>query len=229
MAKVSIICGDTGTGKSTSIRTLDPKETYVVNVLNKPLPFKGSKSMYNDELKNTKNTDSYDAVLSILQSINTNPKAAHIKHVIIDDVGFVMTTELFNRSKETGYGKFTDIGLHMQQILSYAKEMRDDLHVVFMFHEDDDVSDRIKIGKKIKTIGNLLEDKYNPLGVVSCALFTNVSYDDKTGQAKYSFITNRTQKNGLVIPAKSPAGMFETLEIPNDLSIVFKAMDEYYN
>ena len=131
-------------------------------------------------------------------------------------------------SVNTNDNKFTEIGLHMQQIISYAKTMRDDMNVVLMFHEEDDVSDRVKVGKKIKTIGNLLEDKYNPLGVVTCALFTNVSYDDKTGDAKYSFITNRTNKNGLVIPAKSPAGMFETLEIPNDLSIVFKAMDEYY-
>lgn len=74
----------------------------------------------------------------------------------------------------------------------------------------------------------MVEDQYNPLGVVTCALFTNVSFDDKTGEAKYSFITNRTLKNGLVIPAKSPADMFASLEIPNDLSIVFKAMDEYY-
>lgn len=156
-------------------------------------------------------------------------KGVHIKNLILDDIGFVMTTELFNRSKETGFGKFTDIGLHMQQIISKAKTLREDLNVVFMFHEDDDVSDRIKVGKKLKTIGNMLEDKYNPLGVVSCALFTNVEYDDKSGAAKYTFITNRTLKNNLVIPAKSPEGMFSALEIPNDLSLVFKAMDEYYN
>lgn len=226
MAKVTIICGDTGTGKSSSIKNLDPKETYIINTLNKPLPFKGSKSLYNADNKNTKSTDSYGDVQGILKAINDN--ASHIKNVIVDDIGYIMTTELFARAKETGYNKFTEIGLHMQQIISYAKTMRDDMNIVFMFHEDDDVSDRVKVGKKIKTIGNLLEDKYNPLGVVTCALFTNVSYDDKTQEAKYSFITNRTNKNGLVIPAKSPAGMFETLEIPNDLSIVFKAMDEYY-
>lgn len=226
MARVTIVCGETGTGKSTSIKNLDPKETYIINVLNKPLPFKGSKSLYSTEAKNTKSTDSYQEVYGLLEAINT--KAPHIKNIIVDDIGFVMTTELFARSKETGFTKFTDIGLHMQQIISYAKNMREDINVVFMFHEEDDVSDRIKVGKKVKTIGNLLEDKYNPLGVVSCALFTNVSYEDKTGEAKYSFITNRTLKNGLVIPAKSPDGMFDTLEIPNDLSLVFKAMDEYY-
>lgn len=227
MAKVTIICGDTGTGKSTSIKNLNPSETYIINALNKPLPFKGSKGIYNDAKRNTKSTDSYQDVGNILKALND--QAPHIKNIIIDDVGFVMTTELFARSKETGYGKFVDIGLHMQQILSYAKNMREDLNIVFMFHEEDDVSDRIKIGKKLKTIGAMLEDKYNPLGVVTCALFTNVAYDDKTGEAKYSFITNRTLKNGLVIPAKSPLGMFDSLEIPNDLSIVFKAMDEYYN
>lgn len=151
MAKVTIICGDTGTGKSTSIKNLDPSETYIVNTLNKPLPFKGSKGLYSETKKNTKSTDSYQDVGNILKGIND--QAPHIKNVIIDDVGFVMTTELFARSKETGFGKFTDIGLHMQQIISYAKSMRDDMNVVFMFHEEDDVSDRIKVGKKLKTIG----------------------------------------------------------------------------
>lgn len=226
MARVTIICGDTGTGKSTSLKNLDPKETYIINALNKPLPFKGSKSLYNTDNRNVKATDSYSEVYNTLEAIDQ--KAIHIKNLILDDIGFVMTTELFNRAKETGFGKFTDIAQHMQQIIAYAKNMREDLNVVFMFHEDDDVSDRIKVGKKLKTVGKMVEDQYNPLGVVSCALFTNVTFDDKTQEAKYSFITNRTMKNGLVIPAKSPAGMFETLEIPNDLSIVFKAMDEYY-
>jgi len=226
MARVTIICGDTGTGKSTSLKNLDPKETYIINTLNKPLPFKGSKSLYNAENRNTKSTDSYAEVYATLEAIDK--KATHIKNLILDDIGFVMTTELFARAKENGFGKFTDIAQHMQQIIAYAKGMRDDLNVVFMFHDDDDISDRIKVGKKLKTVGKMVEDQYNPLGVVTCALFTNVSFDDKTGEAKYSFITNRTLKNGLVIPAKSPADMFASLEIPNDLSIVFKAMDEYY-
>jgi hypothetical protein len=109
-----------------------------------------------------------------------------------------------------------------------AKSQRDDLAVILMFHIDDDISDKIKVGKKIKTIGAMLEDKYNPLAIVSVALFTDVSFD-KEGKAEYSFITNRTNINNLLIPAKTPDGMFETLRVPNDLKLVIDKMNEYYN
>ena len=226
MAKVCIIAGDTGTGKSTSIKNLNPKETYIINVLNKPLPFKGSKSSYNEELKNIANVSDWGTVKSIIEGVGKN--RPEIKNIIVDDIGFVMTSEFFDRSSETGFSKFSDIGKHMQSILSAAKNQRDDLNIALMFHDEDDVSDKFKVGKKLKTIGALIDDKYNPLAIVSVALFTNVSFD-KDGKADYGFITNRTMMGNMLIPAKSPEGMFNTIKIPNDLSIVFGAMDAYYN
>lgn len=226
MSKVVIIAGDTGTGKSTSIKNLKPTETYIINVLNKPLPFKGSKSMYNEANKNIANVSDWGTVKTLIEGVAKN--RPEIKNIIVEDIGFVMTTELFQRSKETGYTKFTDIGVHMQQILDTAKNQRDDLNVALLFHDEDDTSDKLKVGKKLKTIGQMLEDKYNPLAIVSVALFTNVSFD-KDGKADYGFITNRTLMNNILIPAKSPEGMFESIKIPNDLALVFKAMDDYYN
>jgi len=226
MAKVVLVIGDTGTGKSTAIKSLDPKETFIINVLNKPLPFKGSSKLYNAESKNMQVLDSWNKVVDILESINT--KALHIKNIILDDIGFVATKEFFDRSSEVGFSKFSDIGVHMQKIIEKSKNLREDLNVVLNFHEDDDISDKVKIGKKVKLIGQLLEDKYNPLAIVSVALFTDVSYD-KDGAAQFSFITQRTQVRGQTIPAKSPDGMFETAKIPNDLALVFKQMNEYYN
>lgn len=119
------------------------------------------------------------------------------------------------------------MGSHMQKIISTAKDLRSDITVYMMFHEDDDVSDRIKVGKKVKLIGQMLEDKYNPLAIVSICLFTDVSFD-KEGKAEYSFITQRILKNGQIIPAKSPEGMFDTLRIPNDLSLVSDVINSYY-
>lgn len=226
MANVIIVCGDTGTGKSTSIKNLNPQETYIVNVLSKQLPFKGSNSLYSVEKKNMFYTTNYGDVKACIEGIASN--RPDVKNLIIDDVGFVMTTELFNRAAEAGYTKFTQIGVHMQQILDTSKNQRADLNIVFMFHVDDDISDKIKVGKKIKLIGQMLDDKYNPLAVVSIALFTDVSFD-KTGKAEYSFITNRINQNGVIIPAKSPEGMFSENKIPNDLNIVVKAINEYYN
>lgn len=221
MANVIIIAGDTGTGKSRSLMSLNPKETAIINVLNKKLPFKGSSELYSIENKNIFHMDKWNDILATIKGI-----PSHIKNVIIDDVGYVMTGELFDRSSEKGYEKFTDIGKHIQQLLVAAKNIPSDINIVFMFHTDDDVSDRIKIGKKLKTIGMMLEDKYNPLGVVTIALFTEVSYNAE-GLPSYSFITNRINISGVVIPAKSPEGMFP-VRIPNDLSIVFQKINEYY-
>lgn len=225
MANVVLVIGDTGTGKSTSVQGLKPDETYIINVLNKGLPFRKSNEMYNSENKNISTTDHYGKVLDILKAIND--KAPHIKNVVLDDIGFVATTEFFNRASESGFTKFSEIGVHMQRIIEYCKNMRSDLNVAMMFHEDDDISDKIKVGKKVKLIGQLLEDKYNPLAIVSVALFTDVTFD-KESKAEYSFITQRSQTRGQITPAKSPEGMFESVKIPNDLSLVFAKMKDYY-
>jgi hypothetical protein len=226
MAKVVIVAGDTGTGKSTSIKNLDPKETYIINVLNKPLPFKGSKSLYNEANKNIASVSDWGTVKTLIEGVSKN--RPEIKNIIVDDIGFVMTSEFFDRSSEKGFDKFSDIGKHMQAILNSSKNQRDDLNIALFFHDEDDMSEKFKVGRKIKTIGQLLEDKYNPLAIVSVALFTNVSFD-KDGQADYGFITNRSLIGNIMIPAKSPDGMFTQTKIPNDLALVFKAMDEYYN
>lgn len=103
MANVCMILGKSGTGKSTSLKTLDPKETVVLNVLKKRLPFKGSNSLYNKDNKNMFEVDDYAQTINLLNSINT--KATHIKNVIIDDMIYIMRKEYFKRAKETGYGK----------------------------------------------------------------------------------------------------------------------------
>lgn len=225
MANVVIIAGDTGTGKSTSIKNLKPEETYVINVLGKPLPFRGSRSMYAEEKKNIQSTDDYLQVKSLLEIIPV--KKPEIKNIIIDDIGFVMTTEYFKRSAETGYVKFVDMGKHMQAIIETAKNIPGDVNVAFMFHDDNEYSDKIAMNKKLKLIGQLLEDKYNPLSIVSVCLFTDVSFD-KDNKPVYEFITNRTQVKNITIPAKSPDGMFPN-RIPNDLKLVFDKIHEYYN
>lgn len=100
MANVCLIMGASGTGKSTSIKTLDPKETVIFNVLKKRLPFKGSNTLYNAENKNMFNVDSYDAIVTYLQSLSANAK--NVKNVIIDDITYVMRKEYFKTAKQTG-------------------------------------------------------------------------------------------------------------------------------
>jgi hypothetical protein len=225
MANVIIIAGETGTGKTRSVKNLNPKETYIINVLNKPLSFKGSNSLYNEEQRNMKSVGDYQHVLTLMQSVNT--KALHVKNLIIDDCGFIMQNEYFARAKEAGYGKFSEFGQHMQLIISEAGKMRNDLNIVFVFHADDVEDEGIKVGKQIKLIGKMLSDKYDPMATVSVVLFTDVS-TTKEG-TKYQFITNRCTVGKQVIPAKSPEEMFDSLYIENDLNYVFNKIKEYYN
>lgn len=105
--------------------------------------------------------------------------------------------------------------------------MRNDLNIFLILHSENVQSDKITVGYKVSTIGNLLDSQYNPLEVVPMTLFSDVQFDDK-GQAKYGFYTHRCMKGNIEIPAKSPDGMFEENFIPNDLAYVVKSMNEYY-
>lgn len=100
MANICLILGKSGTGKSSSIKTLNPKETVIFNVLKKRLPFKGSKSIYNEENKNLFNIDDYATITQYMQGINKN--AQNIKNVVIDDSTYIMRKEYFKTAKITG-------------------------------------------------------------------------------------------------------------------------------
>ena len=100
MANCIILLGKSGTGKSTSIKGLNPKETVVINTLKKRLPFKGSSTLYNEENKNLFNIDEYDSVINYLTSISQ--KATYVKNVVLDDSIYIMRKEYFKRAKETG-------------------------------------------------------------------------------------------------------------------------------
>ena len=225
MANICMILGPSGTGKSTSIKTLDSKETVVLNVLRKRLPFKGSSSVYNTENKNLFNVDEYTQIINLLNSIDQ--KAPHVKNVIVEDMTYVMRKEYFKRAKETGYGKYTELAQHFQQVISTCENMRDNINVFFILHSEPVVSDKAIIGFKVSTIGALIDNQYNPVEVVPIVLYSAIKYDEK-GNATYGFYTHRCMEGTVEIPAKSPADMFEEDFIPNDLGLVVKAMTEYY-
>ena len=169
-------------------------------------------------------TNKYSDIIDRIRAVNA---AEHIKTLILDDIGFVMSEEFFERSAESGYTKFTDIGKHMQQIISTAKNCREDLNIVFNWHVDDVVSDGSIVESKIRTIGKLLDDKYNPAALFSILLFTTVGFG-RDGKPEFGFVTNRQKILGKVIPAKSPDGMFETMIIPNDLQNVITTSRRYF-
>jgi hypothetical protein len=223
MARFVGVVGDTGSGKSRAILNLDPKTTVIINVLGKDLPFKGASKIYNAENKNMFRIDSYPKLIEILLHINKNE---YIKTVVIDDMRFLMTKEFFQKALETGYGKFTVCAKNFQSILELVQQCRTDLTVFGCLHDEDVFNDKILTSKKLKLIGKLVEDQYNPIEVMGICLWCKPEIT-KDGTI-YQFITNRCLVNGIEIPAKSPEGMFESLTIPNDLSIVVQAINDYY-
>jgi ABC-type polar amino acid transport system ATPase subunit len=157
MANCVIILGKSGTGKSTSIKGLNPKETVVINTLKKRLPFKGSATLYNTENKNLFNIDEYTSIISYLTNISQ--KATYVKNIVLDDSIYTMRKEYFKRAKEAGYTKYTELAAHFQQIISTCESLREDLNVFFMLHTEEITSDGATVGYKVSTIGKLLDSQ----------------------------------------------------------------------
>lgn len=157
MANIVIILGKSGTGKSTSIKTLDPKKTIIINTLKKRLPFKGSNALYNEANKNIFNLDEYDKVISYIENISE--KSTNTENIVIDDAIYSMRKEYFRRAKESGYGKYTELAQHFQQIISTCENARENLNVFLMLHSEDVVSDGSTTEYKVATIGKLLDSQ----------------------------------------------------------------------
>lgn len=218
MAIVTFILGRSGTGKSTSIETLDPNSTVILNVLGKALPFKGYKGKYTPLVRKelTGNLFSSDQASHIKTAVNhINDDRPDIKVIVIDDFHYIMSNHYFSRANESGYNKFVQIGAETVELLNLFNKCRDDLYFFLMWHSELSSDGTYNC----KTIGKMIEEKDTPEGRATVVLHTEVR--DK----KYRFLTNTDG----VKSAKSPAGMFIDMYIPNDLQMVINAMNEYYN
>jgi hypothetical protein len=222
MSEIVAIVGQTGTGKSTSIEGLDPKETVIIGMINKPLPFRGWKQKYTSGKGGNYiiSVDSKKIVDALTFISNNRPE---IKQIIIDDFQYLMSTEFMNRSNETGWEKFTDIARHVWDVITKARELREDLKVIFLSH-DEIITENFQPKRKIKTIGKLLDDKVTLEGLFTVVLFTEIIKNQNEEGLKYTFIT----QNDGTTTAKSPRGMFEEMHIPNDLVDVIAKMNAYY-
>ena len=221
-SKLIGIVGPTGTGKSTSIKHLDPKETYIINVAKKELPFKGAEKLYNLENKNYKEVDDANEITRLLKTISD--KAPHIKNIIVEDSNYIMGFSIVSKATEVGFTKFSIMARDMVELFREARKLRDDLKVFYFTHPETIEDSGEIIGYKIKTAGKLIDNQIVLEGLLTICLYTNVD-ENKDGTATYSFVTNRYKK----YPAKSPDGMFTDIKIPNNLQEVVNAIDEYYN
>lgn len=206
-----LIIGESGTGKSASMRSLDPTQTTLIQSVRKPLPFRAKGwSNYDKEKNKSGNIFATDSPELIMRIIN----GATTERVVIDDFQYVLANEFMRRSHEKGYDKFTDIGRNAWDILTAAANANENKRVYFLAHSNtgDDGTTRMK------SIGKLLDDKICPEGLFTIVLRTRVI----DGEYKFS-----TRNNGSDT-VKSPMGLFSDQFIPNDLAEVDRAIVNYY-
>jgi len=220
-SKLIGIVGPTGTGKSTSIKFLNPEETYIINVAKKELPFKGAEKLYNTEKKNYKEVDDANDITRLLKTISD--KAPHIKNIVIEDSNYIMGFNMVSKATETGFTKFSLMAKDMVDLFRTARMLRDDIKVFYLTHPETIEDGGEIIGYKIKTAGKLIDNQVLLEGLLTVCLYTNVE-ENKDGSASYSFVTNRYRK----FPAKSPEGMFEDIKIPNNLQMIVDNINNYY-
>lgn len=194
-----MIYGQSGTGKSTSLRNFKPEDVCIVNVSGKPLPFKNKHKTFN--------TDDYMAIDAAI-------KKAPAKSIVIDDATYLMTGEYMRTAKVTGYQKFTDMALNYYTLVKAAAALPSDKIVYFMGHSDTDANGN----EKFKTIGKMLDEKVTLEGMFTIVLKTVVT------DGKYQFSTRNSGQDTV----KTPLGMFNDVLIDNDLAMVDKTIREYY-
>lgn len=199
MAIIVMVYGQSGTGKSTSLRNFKPEDVCIVNVSGKPLPFKNKHKTFN--------TDDYISIEAAIQK-------APSKSIVIDDATYLMTGEYMRTAKVTGYQKFTELALNYYTLVKIAAALPDDKIVYFMGHSDIDNNGN----EKFKTIGKLLDEKITLEGMFTIVLKTVVT------DGKYQFSTRNNGQDTV----KTPMGMFNEPLIDNDLAAVDKAIRDYY-
>lgn len=225
MSRLVIVLGASGSGKSTSIKTLNPQETVILNVLGKDLPFRDSRINYTREKVNLIQPTGWENVLSMMQSISKNKP--NVKNIVIDDAIYIMRTEFFDRSREKGYDKYNELADHFRRIIAEGNNLRNDITVFLLLHTEPIEADGSVIGYKASTVGKLLDKMYNPIESVSINLFAQPQYEDN-GKPKFGFYTHPMKVGGIMLPSKSPDGMFEEDFIPNSLQFVVDHMNDYY-
>lgn len=195
-----LIEGESGSGKSTSLRNFNPEDVGIFNVAGKPLPFRTKMRVVNNA--------TYGSILKSL----ANPK---LKRYVIDDSQYLMAFEELDRAKETGYTKFTEMALNFTGLVRYIiNQTPPDVIVYFLHHVE--TTDAGKI--KAKTVGKMIDSKLTLEGLFSIVLLCEASADG------HHFIT---QSDGYTT-AKSPMEMFDK-EIDNDLAMVDATIREYWN
>lgn len=214
MSKLICVMGESGSGKTTAMRTLLPQETYYIDCDGKGLAWKGWRDQYNLERKNFWSSRDIQKIDRLLRKIDSD--RPEIKNVVIDTLNTCMLDHEVKQMKETGYGKWIDLTQYVWEVCTTAGSLRDDLTVIVVMHSETLREESGYVFTRIKTNGRKLEK------VVLESLFGTVLLAKKTDSGQYVFETQAANST-----AKSPMCAFETLEIDNDMQMVLDALKEY--
>ena len=215
MGKVIGIIGESGSGKSPSLRNLDPASTMIIDCDKKGEPWRGWREQYSGDKENYLATDAPGIVMNALKAVNESAKYKHINVVVIDTINGIMVSEEMRNAKVQGFGKWTDLAQYVWEIFDYALTMRDDLTVIIIGHSITDTDDNGIVFTHLRTNGRKLEKI-----VLESKLTTVLLAECKDG--KYIFHTRADRST-----VKTPLGAFPEDEIDNDITIVLKALEEY--
>ena len=202
MAQKVLILGESGSGKSASLRNFQPEEVLVINSAGKPLPFKNHFECV---------TPHFNRLTSdVIQAMDHTKK----KVIIIDDAQYIMSFQYMRRIKENGWEKWNDIQGDFFNIVLHCDDLPADTIVYFLSHIQRDEEGR----EKLKTMGKMLDEKITMEGLFTVVLKTNVT------DGEYCFVTQNSGKDTV----KSPIGMFDSYAIDNDLKYVDSKIRNYY-
>ena len=218
MSRVVGVMGESGAGKTTAMRNLDPKKTFYIDSDKKGLNWKGWRKAYSADNMNYWSSDSFSVVSGLLNKINTEDKFKHIKYVVIDTLnGLMVAEEMRILAMQSGDKRsaWSDLAQNGWAIVNQALTMRDDLTVIILCHSETVSDENGIVRTRIKTNGRKLEKL-----VLESKMTTVVWAVRQDG--KYKFILSA---DGSTV--KVPLGAFEEDECPNDITIVLKALEDY--
>lgn len=197
-----LILGESGSGKSASMRNFVESDVRILNVASKPFPFRNVNKL--------KKADK--ATYSMIKGAVSSGKSLSY---VVDDAQYLMAFESFEKANETGFTKFTNMAKNYEGMLRYIQEeTTPDTIVYIMQHIETDENGKVKA----KTLGKMLDQQLTIEGLFTIVLLC------KADRNKHYFVTQSDGTN----PCKSPMGMFDEIEIDNDLKLVDDAIREYY-
>lgn len=207
MSITTMVLGQSGTGKSTSLRNMNPADTLLIQILPKPLPFRSKDWKSVKDNGNIIVSHDPDSIIHAMKK-TTRPI------IVIDDLQYLLAAEFMERATEHGFNKFTEMAKHYYDVVNTATHLDDNKRVYLMSHVDTNELGMIKA----KTIGKLLDEKITIEGLVTIVLRTHVI------NGRYVFSTRNNGQDTV----KTPIGLFDDEFIDNDLLAVDKAIMNYY-